>query len=1008
MRLDTIAGAGTAKSRMIYHEDLKNLHVGTEADHAYFIPFATGQDPFGRQESARFESLNGLWDFRYYESVLDMEDEFCGLAAKTGKKIPVPSNWQYFGYDRAQYTNVFYPIPFDPPFVPDDIPAGVYEREYVYVPDGRRKILAFEGVDSCLYLYVNGMFAGYSQVSHHTSEFDITPFLKQGANLLTVVVLKWCDGTYLEDQDKIRLSGIFRDVYVLSRANDVITDYRVKTFVREAGKAVVELEIKSVPGAEVEVSLADPDGTEIFANTVSVDESGSGRITAEVSDARLWSAEKPELYRLTLATADEVIGERVGLREIVVRDGVVYLNGRPLKFRGVNRHDSYPDTGYCADEAKLRRDLELMKQHNINSVRTSHYPNAPSFYQLCDEYGLYVIDEADVEAHGCVNVYNPLRWYPENAYGGIALLAVDERFLGPILDREKQLVSRDCNRPCVVFWSLGNESGYGENMRRAAELIKSMDDTRPVHYESYHHLDDTPNDIIDIYSQMYTSPDDLRKIPERESRPILLCEYCHSMGNGPGDPEAYFDAFYSSDRLLGGLVWEWCDHSFPIGTNEDGSVRFGYGGDFGERHNDGNFCMDGLVYPDRRPHTGLLELKQVYRPVRVRCEDDRFVLHNYLAFVNAGEILEGHYVLETEDGEVGRGTFIFSAEPLSDCILPVPAPDTFLAKTDGFAAIRFFFTYRNATNWCDSGHETCFDQIILRDCPAEIILGADDGDIYVEETPLQVAIEANGTRFLFNRRSACFTSIVHDGRELLDRPMTFNFFRAPTDNDVMRGDWYAAHLNEFDTKVYETAVHAEEGLAVIRVKESFGWNVNQPFAVCDVEYRVNCDGQLYVSCTGTTSNKVTFLPRFGLRLFMPNAFGDVDYFGYGPGESYADKHHASRLAVFSDKVENMHEDYVRPQENSSHWDTRWLELSDGHVCLKVTSPAAFSFNVSRFTQEELASKRHNFELEPCGSTVLCLDSRMAGVGSASCGPALDEKYRLALPEIRLEFVMEVN
>ena len=1022
MNIATIAGAGTPKNHMIYHEDLTQLHLGTLPDHAYFIPFAKGQDPFKpREESERFQLLNGDWSFRYYASILDLEDDFLHLDFT--ETIPVPANWQLHGYDRAQYTNVVYPIPFDPPYVPDDDPVGIYQTKYEYHANGLRRILGFEGVDSCLYLYVNEKFVGYSQVSHHTSEFDLTPFLSEGENTITVAVLKWCDGTYLEDQDKIRLSGIFRDVYMLSRPEKRLENYRVKTLLDlEGNKATLQLTLQ---GSDAKVRLMDPQGTLLLEG-----EAKDG-VTAsfEIGAPMLWSAELPNLYPLEIETNDEVIGEKVGFREITLKDGVVRVNMQPLKIRGVNRHDSYPDTGYVASMEQLRGDLTMMKRHNINAIRTSHYPNAPRFYQLCDEYGFYVIDEADVEAHGCVDVVQNLKWNDESGYNGIALLASDDRFLEAILDRERLLVTRDVNRPCVIFWSMGNESGYGTNFRTGALEIKKMDDTRLVHYESIHHLDDTSNEVLDVLSQMYTAPEAMPGFLERDPRPFLLCEYCHAMGNGPGDLEQYRNVFYSNDRFLGGLVWEWCDHSIPLGTTEDGKVKYGYGGDFGERHNDGNFCMDGLCYPDRRPHTGLRELKQVYRPVRVgRGEKAKcFVLESFLAFANAGDLLNGSYEV-TKLGEVAtRGDFKFSVAPLGKTEVTLEDLDEALfGQPETY--IRFLFTAKENTSWCEQGYEVCFDQVALWDQTeaagakaaeaadktedADVQAAADAADeqaaLKVTEKGFEILIEAGSVRYCFQKRSGCFTSIQMDGEELLDQPMKFNFFRAPVDNDNMRGDWYRAHLNDYDTKVYSVEVSREAGQVILTVKESFGWNMYQPFYQGVTRYAIDASGKLTVRSDGTTSNKVTFLPRFGIRLFLRRDFDEFTYYGYGPYESYADKHQASYVGRFTSKVADSFEDYVRPQENSSHFGCQELKLQSGKAEILFTGETPFSFNVSEYTQEELAGKRHNFELEKCGSTVVCVDGQMAGVGSASCGPALAQEHRIPLPEIHLSLSMSVR
>ncbi|MCR5118509.1 MAG: DUF4981 domain-containing protein [Lachnospiraceae bacterium] len=1003
MKLNEIAKTDSPRSKMIYHEDPRRLHIGTLKEHAYFIPFMKGQDPFAdREKSKAFELLNGNWDFKYYPSVLELEDDFLNM--RFGKKIAVPANWQLHGYDRPQYTNVVYPIPFDPPYVPDDDPVGIYRREYEYEADGLQRILCFEGVDSCLYLFVNDEFAGYSQVSHRTSEFDITKYLKPGKNKLTAAVLKWCDGTYLEDQDKIRLSGIFRDVYMLSRPKKRIEDYRIKTDTGRGGKNV-GLEI-TVKGADTKISLYSAEGELLGKADAKSDE----KAVLKLKEAKLWSAETPVLYRLVIESDKELIGEKVGFRKISIDKGVVKLNDVPLKFRGVNRHDSYPDTGYVASMEQMRKDLILMKQHNINAIRTSHYPNAPRFYQLCDEYGFYVIDEADLEAHGCIDVYQDFKWSKKGGYGGIALLASDKRFREAILDREKALVSRDVNRPCVVFWSLGNESGYGTNLREGAILVKEMDDTRPVHYESMHHLDDTPDDVLDMVSRMYPSPKDMKEFlkDKKEKRPYILCEYCHSMGNGPGDLEDYREVFYSDKRFAGGLIWEWCDHSVPTGRTEDGRVKYGYGGDFGERHNDGNFCMDGLCYPDRTPHTGLKEVKQVYRPIRVR-EGEKageYILQSFLAFANAGEMLEGHYEITTEGKKICGGSYSFDLEPLGETKTEVKEAKAVMPE-DSY--IRFYFTAKKKEAWCEKGFEVCFDQLKLK-CGKKAVKQKKEsfGAPTVKAEALMLYIQAGNIVYTFDKRSGTFVSIKADGKELLTRPMQFNFFRAPTDNDNMRGDWYRVHLNDYDTKIYSVKLTEGKDRVSITADASYGWNMYQPFVRLKTSYTIDTKGRLNISSEGETSEKISFLPRFGIRLFLTKAFKNFEYLGYGPGESYIDKHRASYFGAFSGKVADNHEDYIKPQENSSHYGCRKLTVRNKNNVLSFGAPDTFSFNISEYTQEELAAKRHNYELEKCGDTVLCVDAEMAGVGSASCGPALAEKYRIALPHIKLDLTMEIE
>lgn len=998
MDISKISAAGSPKSKMIYHENPEQLHIGTLQKHCYFIPFGADECPFdSREKSSRFELLNGEWEFGYYDSIIDMEDDFISLTFD--KKIPVPSNWQLWGYDKPQYTNVCYPIPFDPPYVPDDIPVGVYRRSYNYTPDGLDRILTFEGADSCLYLYVNGEFAGYTQVSHNTAEFDITPYLHEGENSITAAVLKWCDGTYLEDQDKFRLSGIFRDVYVLSRPKKRLENYIVKAVLSD-DMSFARLEFTPF-GCDVRAVLSDSDNnviSEIFAND-------GKTVYCNISAPVLWSAEKPYLYKLTIFAGDEVVGERVGFRKISIENGVVKINGKAVKFKGVNRHDSYPDTGYYASYEQMKNDIILMKKHNINAVRTSHYPNSPLFYQLCDELGMYVIDEADMESHGCVEVYNDFKW--SRGYNGIALLASDERFEKAILDRSESLVKRDINRPCVVFWSLGNESGYGTNMLAAGELVKSLDNTRLLHYESTYKLDDTSDEILDVVSEMYTSPEDMMKFLEKEDekRPFILCEYCHAMGNGPGDLEDYHNIFYSNERFCGGFVWEWSDHACPLGVTDDGRIKYGYGGDFGEKHNDRNFCMDALTYPDRTPHTGLLELKQVYRSVRVENGEKAgsFVFRSMLEFENAGQLLDCAYEITQDGRKVAENYVSFDLPPMGSTEIVIPDA---AVQFDRETYIRFVFTAKNSTSFCEKGYEMCFDQIKLCDTAEKIQCSDNNTVISFDDSPLYVTVSVGDVSYRFNKRLSEFDSIKFGGRELLDRPMQFNFFRAPVDNDVMKDEWYRAHLNDHTVKNYGVTANVTAEGAVISLRQSFGWSIHQPFAYMDTEYVISAGG-LDIRCKAEFSNKVTFLPRFGIRLFVPKAFDRVDYFGYGPYESYIDKHQADYIGNFTANIRDMHEDYIRPQENGSHFGCRHMTVSDGRINLCFTAENDFSFNASEYTEEELAAKRHNFELQKCESNVICVDSQMAGVGSNSCGPALADKYRLPLPNISAKLHMEI-
>ena len=1016
MNFSEISKTGSQKSEMIFHEDFNSLHINTLPDHNYFIPFEKSQNPFeDREKSARFKLLNGEWNFKYYNSALDLEDNFTDLISEADKKIPVPSNWQLFGYGNAQYTNVNFPIPYDAPFVPDENPAGIYSTNLEYHADGLQKILVLEGVDSCFYLYVNGNFAGYSQVSHHTSEFDITNLLQEGKNKIVIAVLKWCDGTYLEDQDKIRLSGIFRDVYLLSRPKNRIEKYKIQTLLSKDKKNAEFVFEAQGNFSQAKITLTDKNQKILLQNEISANQ----KYSFKLQNIELWSAEIPNLYNLEIETDSEKIGEKVGFRDVCVENGIMKINGRAVKFHGVNRHDSYAQTGYVASHEQLKEDFNLMKKHNINAIRTSHYPNQPIFYQLCDEYGFYVIDEADLESHGSVPVYQNLKGDKEGGYSGIAWLTSQSEWKAELLDRMELLVTRDLNRPCVVFWSLGNESGYNKNMQECAKLVKSLDSTRLVHYESTYTLDKTSDKDLDLVSKMYPSVQFVQDFAKnkKEKRPLVLCEYCHAMGNGPGDLEDYRNAFYSSERVCGGFIWEWCDHSVIIGKNTDDSPKYGYGGDFGEKHDDSNFCMDGLVYPNRKPHIGLYEAKQIFRPVRVEksTKENTFKFTSFLDFENLQNIACAHFELSDFNKILLKKDFELDLQAKESKEIYFPELEDF--KNQQNLEIKFIFTQKNDSLWAKKDYEICFDQIILNEnyktqIDFENLTKNETSaqELSVKDEALSTELSAGKAKFFFNKRTAQITKILKDDKEILTKPIALNFFRAPTDNDRnICANWKKLHLDDYETKVYSVKISESKDAVKITACVSFGWSIIQPFAKGTLVYTINSAGELKIDCNLKTDEKVEFLPRFGLRLFVPKEFSEIEYLAYGPYESYVDKHHSSYFGTFKSSVKNEYEPYVKPQENSSHWNAKYLKAynENQNIIFEVADSTGktqnFSFSAGEYTQEELAQKKHNFELEKCESNVICIDSQMAGVGSNSCGPELDKKYRVNLPNLCATF-----
>ena len=970
----------------IFHENVSTLRIGTEPDRSYYIPTA----PDG---SSRQMLLNGTWAFRWWPSFAEVFAEgMPELREEDFDEILVPSCWQMHGYDTHQYTNVKYPIPYDPPYVPEDNPCGLYVRRFDLTAEQlkNRVYLNFEGVDSCLYLWINETFAGFDQVSHSTSEFEITDLLREGENTVAVLVLKWCLGTYFEDQDKLRMSGIFRDVYLLFRPRAHIRDFFVKTDVAEnLASAAVTCELSCEGEVAVAAALYAPDGTLL-------DKTDAGaEIRFAVSEPQLWNAEEPVQYTLTLSCEDEIITQKVGLCRREIRDSVIYLNGKKVKFLGVNRHDSNPYTGFTISPNQLWQDLRLMKRHNINAIRTSHYPNAPWMPQMASELGFYVIDEADIETHGVVAFRGG--YEKETFYA----LAHDPTYAPVILDRIRRLVERDKNNVCVTFWSMGNESGWGVNFEEAGRWVKQRDPSRFLHYESANYAPaDRENDfsMLDVWSTMYANWDfvDGYCTDPGKEKPYIQCEFVHAMGNGPGDIEDYMVQMEKYDRFAGGFAWEWCDHGIALGTTPDNRPIYGYGGDFGERFHDGNFCMDGLVFPDRTPHTGLLEYKNCLRPIRARLlPDGRVELRNLRRFTPTDRFADVTYEIRCSGETVFQGAW--------DVHLPPEGRGTFVPACDipaGDVTLVIFYTAREDTPFFEAGYPLGFDEIVLSaDLPA--LREVAPGTVEVQENTLTFTVENPLFRYVFDRRSGLWSQMCHRNRTFLTRPMSFNLWRAPTDNDrYVKDVWRSVGYDRPTVRVYESAAEVTAEGAVITCHLGIAAVYIKKFLDVTARWTVRADGTVDVHMDVERDETAPYLPRFGLRLFLPRENDAVSYCGYGPYESYRDKHRAGTLGVYHSTVAEQHEDYIRPQENSSHWGCRWMQVG----ALRAESTVPFCCNVSAFTQEELECKKHNYELQPCGDTVLCLDAAQSGVGSNSCGPKLQEKDQLN----ELQFTMDLR
>ena len=1001
-----------------YYENLSVLHENTMPARAYYIPASRRMDNLveHREESDRMQLLNGTWKFQYFNSIYDIQDSFFEKNYDTENfdEIQVPSVWQMAGYDTHQYTNIRYPFPFDPPYVPQDIPCGAYVHTFEYSRDEKapKSFLNFEGVDSCFYVWINGSYIGYSQVSHMTSEFDVTDVLQDGTNTVAVLVMKWCDGSYLEDQDKFRMSGIFRDVYILKRPKQAISDYHIKTRIEDM-LAKVEIEMKFYSPLNVKISIEDRNGAVVALGSIAEE----GTAVLEIASPELWNTENPYLYKLILETENEVIVDHIALRKIEIKDQVIYLNGQKIKFRGVNRHDSDPVTGFTINLEQITTDLTLMKQHNFNAIRSSHYPNAPFFYEMCDKYGFMVIDEADIEAHGPFMIYRKedtdynrfKRWNEK--------IADDPVWEEAIVDRVKLMVERDKNRFCIVMWSMGNESAYGCNFEKALEWTKNFDPDRITQYESarYRNYDETYDySNLDVYSRMYPALSEIQEYLDKDgSKPFLLVEYCHSMGNGPGDFEDYFQMIQDNDKMCGGFVWEWCDHAIAHGTAENGKTIYAYGGDHGEEIHDGNFCMDGLVYPDRTVHTGLLEYKNVYRPARVisyNKESGELVLHNYMDFDDLKDYVKISYEL-TQDGLViSKGILPeFSVAPHGEgkTNLKINVPE------NGKCYLKLIYHLKKELPLLDEDHILGFDEIEVSKEDTKCKLAEKwipktvvDSELQVNENDTQIHIKGREFAYTIDKRTALFTEMKFAGREYLNHPMELNIWRAPTDNDMyIKSEWKKAHYDKAYTRAYTTeVVQGKHGVKITSHASVVAETVQKILDVT-ITWKIEAAGKIDADIAVTKDDEFPDLPRFGVRMFLDKKLSAVRYFGMGPQESYCDKHQAASHGLYRADVGDLHEDYIRPQENGSHYDCEYVELNNSRYGIVASAEKAFSFNASYYTQEELEKKTHNYELIESDSVVFCVDYALNGIGSNSCGPVVLDQYRFDDVLFRFQFTL---
>jgi beta-galactosidase/evolved beta-galactosidase subunit alpha len=1028
-------------------ENHQLLHQRRLPARAWFLhhPDAAAARGAHAGESSWSFGLDGLWKFHYDRAPAAAPPDFfeSGFDDAGWAAIPVPGCWQMTGYGHPHYTNVQYPFPVDPPRVPSENPTGSYRTGFSLPAEWmqRRAVLRFDGVDSFFRAWVNGKPAGMSKGSRLPAEFDVTGLVHAGANTLAVQVLQWSDGSYIEDQDMWWLSGIFRSVRLISVPWTSVGDlFAVPSFGRTSRDAELSVEVRlenhrdAAFDGSLQLELFDQNGSPVFASPIRATAGGGGNsaarisISAAVKEPSPWSAETPALYTLVATLADtsgalvESVCTRIGFRTVEITEGAIRVNGKRIMFKGVNRHEHHPDLGRAVPFDDMVRDVQLMKQHNVNAVRTSHYPDDPRFYDLCDEYGLYVIDEADLECHGM------------EFAGDVSRLSSDPSWEEAYVDRAVRMVERDKNHPCVVLWSLGNESGFGRNHAAMAAAARALDPHRPIHYEG-----DGDAEVSDVVSQMYTPVDRVieagkgRAVKRNGSpvaakgKPFILCEYGHAMGNGPGGLSDYWQAFYGSPVLQGGFVWEWLDHGIRRRL-PDGREYFVYGGDFGDDPHDGNFVIDGLLFPDGTPSPGLLELKKVIEPLVVEARDPargRFSLTNRYDFLGLDHLSLSWDV--EADGVItasGKGD-IPDVPPgkTADLALPVPLPP---AREDGaeyWLTMRFVLGARTA--WAPEGHVVAWAQFRLpaataRSAPARMPPTHEataKEELHIEKHDARLELRGSELKADFDLVSGRLVNWDHRGRRIAHLGPRLTFWRATTDNDRAGWgpsrdavQWMEMGIHRLQHRIDDVQWEMlGDGTAQVRVHARIAPPVLAFGIEADYLYTISGSGTIRLDVTGKPQGKLpTTLPRIGLQMHLDDTLERIEWFGLGPHESYPDSRTAARVGRFVRQLAEMETPYVFPQENGNRSDVRWVTLTGpAGSGLRVEGNPLPGFSAHRNTPEEYEAARHTVDLVRRPEIVLIMDHRQNGLGSASCGPGVLPAYVLKPSEFAFSIVMSV-
>lgn len=1005
------------------------IQVNTEALRTSFMAFPSREQALAKvdfpKDSPRYMSLGGEWDFKLSPNPASRPIGFHEPDFPTDEwdSIEVPGNWQIQGYGLPIYTNARYPFPIDELKAPRDWnPVGAYRREFELPEDWQGNpqtagpvFLHFEGVESAFYVWINGHKVGYSQGSRTPAEFDITEFLQSGRNLIAVEVYRWSDGSYLEDQDFWRLSGIFRDVYLWKAPSVRVRDLEVLADYDPAdgsGRLDVMIEIAGERAAArdctIEVELFDADGEVRKLASGAQEPAGSNRWSwnGELTAVDPWSAESPSLYTLLATLRDaggnviEAVPIRVGFRRIEIRDGVFLLNGAPIIFKGTNRHEHDPDTGHFVTREDMLRDIRTMKRHNINAVRTAHYPNVPEWYRLCDIHGLYVIDEANLETHGFgrTNPDHPLATRPE--------------WRKATVDRTRRMIERDFNHPGIIMWSLGNEAADGPNIQAAYEWAKQRDASRPIHYENTN-LEPFDGSATDVISYMYARADELvpslNKWPEK---PLILCEYTHSMGNSNGNLDAYWDVIYAHPRIAGAFVWDWKDQGIrqpiPYGMRDPWGREsfFAYGGWWENRasvHTDENFCMNGLVSADGEPHPGLIALKHMLQPANATIVDGGLDVRNRFAFTDLRDALELFWELHEEGRTVASGRIELPSIAPGETVLVELPEDAWVADPKRETWLNLSWRSREATEFWEKGYELGWNQFkVGGEWTAEP--PAETGTIELVEHPETIEVRGGDWSMTFDRESGTLRGWEKNGVQLVRSGPRPDFWRAPTDNDRGAGmDGSHPRLVLAASEIWEAAAESWKP-GPVAIEETGNESVTLRFAggVLDgkaevaLAYTVDGTGGLIVDYTYAAHADLPLIPRVGTQWVLDPTFTEIHWYGPGPYPTYNDRSF-ERVGVYRENVMEKWVDYSRPQENGNKVDVRWMTVTnDSGRGLKIESFSPLSCNVLPYGHREISGHAYSWQLGAPDFVYLNIDHAQMGVGG-------DNSWGLiCLPEYQLD------